>query len=73
MNLKQISNLISTLAAIVVISADLGVDYTPRESQVYNSIIFQIAAVFSSAYIMLEDTNQAILLTTVWYSIKHII
>jgi hypothetical protein len=71
LNIEQIAKIISGLVIIVIISMDLGVEYSKNEKQIYTSFIFQVIAILAVAYTLTQDLNMSILLLIIWAVIKY--
>lgn len=71
LEMQDIARIIAGLVVIVIISMDLGVEYSKSEKQIYTSFIFQVIAILSVAYTTTKDLNMSILLLIIWAAIKY--
>ena len=72
MDLKKITQIISGIATVAVLSMDLSVPYNKSEEKIYTNKFFQALVVFSAAYNINENINLALVVTIAWYIIKNV-
>jgi len=71
-DLNKITQIVSTLAVVAILSMDLSVPYNKNEEKIYTNKYFQTIAVFSTVYQQFsQDLNVTIIVTFAWLLIKH--
>ena len=68
---SNVSDAVTAIATMAVISMDLGLPYTKSEERFYTHPLVQVIAVFCVGYQMLENISLAGILLVIWLVIKY--
>ena len=71
MDLNKLTQIISGLATVAVLSMDLSSPYTKNELKIYASKAFQLLAIFSVVYQTSQEINSTLIITGLWAVIKY--
>ena len=70
-NSDNIVKVIIALITVVILSKDLGLEYTNNEKKIYTNPFIQSIAVFCIAYQMLNEWCISVLILGLWLFIKY--
>jgi hypothetical protein len=68
---SNVSDAVTALATVAIISMDLGLPYSESEASFYTHPLIQVIAVFCVGYQMLENISLSGIILVVWLVIKY--